>query len=116
MKTDSKTQHPLLTPREAARRLDVTTGTLQNWRSSGQGPAYVKLRSQVRYEIREVDFYARAKEDRTPLTLDQLSTWWGISIGAIYALRQEHNLTHTRNRRVTVYRGDAELFLRALSR
>lgn len=39
----------LLTVREAARRLGLACGTLNNWRSSGQGPAFVRLGSAVRY-------------------------------------------------------------------
>ena len=40
----------LLTTREAARRLGLATGTLQNWRIRGQGPAFVRLGKAVRYD------------------------------------------------------------------
>lgn len=39
----------LLDTREAARRLGLAAGTLQNWRIRGQGPAFVRLGKAVRY-------------------------------------------------------------------
>lgn len=40
----------LLTPREAADLLSVTTRTLERWRMTGQGPEFVSLsRGTVRY-------------------------------------------------------------------
>ena len=39
----------LLTTREAARRLGLAAGTLANWRTSGQGPAVIRLGRAVRY-------------------------------------------------------------------
>ena len=47
----------LLTTGEAARELDLATGTLQNWRSSGQGPAYIKHRRSVYYLQSEIERY-----------------------------------------------------------
>ena len=40
----------LLDTREAALRLRLASGTLQNWRSQGQGPAFVRLGRAVRYD------------------------------------------------------------------
>lgn len=40
----------LLTTYEAARRLGLAAGTLQNWRIRGQGPAYVRLGKAIRYD------------------------------------------------------------------
>lgn len=40
----------LLNTREAARRLGLAAGTLQNWRIRGQGPTYVRLGKAIRYE------------------------------------------------------------------
>jgi excisionase family DNA binding protein len=40
----------LLTTREAARRLGLAAGTLQNWRIRGQGPAFVRLGKAIRYD------------------------------------------------------------------
>ena len=43
----------LLTTQEAAHRLGLAIGTLQNWRIRGEGPAWVRLGRAVRY--RETD-------------------------------------------------------------
>lgn len=45
-----------LTPSQLILRWDgaVTTGTLANWRSKGEGPAYSKFGSRVRYPIAKV--------------------------------------------------------------
>ena len=40
----------LLTTREAARRLGLAVGTLQNWRVRGQGPAFIRLGRAIRYD------------------------------------------------------------------
>jgi excisionase family DNA binding protein len=39
----------LLTPEEVAERLQVTLRTLQRWRTSGTGPAYIKSGRLIRY-------------------------------------------------------------------
>ncbi|MCC7261583.1 MAG: helix-turn-helix domain-containing protein [Candidatus Latescibacteria bacterium] len=44
------TSSTLLTTREAARRLGLAAGTLQNWRIRGEGPAFVRLGKAVRYD------------------------------------------------------------------
>ena len=45
-----------LSPAQLVLRWDgaVTTGTLANWRSKGEGPAYSKFGSRVRYPIAKV--------------------------------------------------------------
>lgn len=45
-----------LTPTELSKRWGgaVTTGTLANWRSKGQGPAFAKFGSRVRYPLANV--------------------------------------------------------------
>lgn len=45
-----------LTPAQLILRWDgaVTTGTLANWRSKGEGPAYSKFGSRVRYPIAKI--------------------------------------------------------------
>lgn len=45
-----------LTPAELSKRWGgaVTTGTLANWRSKGQGPAFAKFGSRVRYPLAKV--------------------------------------------------------------
>lgn len=45
---------------ELAERWDTTTKTLANWRSRGQGPAYVKLGMSVRYALADVEAHERA--------------------------------------------------------
>jgi hypothetical protein len=46
----------LLTTPEAARRLSIAVGTLQNWRIRGEGPAFIKLgRKAVRYDPATLD-------------------------------------------------------------
>lgn len=56
-----------LTPVELALRWRMTdkdgkpqTGTLKNWRSTGDGPRYVKLGRRVLYPLPEVEAHERA--------------------------------------------------------
>lgn len=59
----------LLAPEQVAEMLQVSTGTLENWRYRGEGPPFVKLgskrRSPVRYERKAVEdwIYADMKRD-----------------------------------------------------
>ena len=56
----------LLTEAEAAELLGCSTRTLQSWRQSGQGPAFVKLNgTMVRYPRRAVEEFIAAGERRT---------------------------------------------------
>jgi hypothetical protein len=59
--------HDLLTPEEVAGRLHQTLRGLQHWRSSGKGPAWVKLGRRVLYPAATVDQFVRelAAEART---------------------------------------------------
>jgi len=109
---------PLLTPREAARELRTTVGNLTQLRYQGRGPSYLKLGKEVRYDRREIDRYLRAKDDRTMLTLDDLATWWGVSVEKIHSLRSGDNAlpTHKHGRRVMVNRGQAQEFMQSLIR
>lgn len=54
------------TPAELAERLDVSVGTLANWRWRGEGPRYVKLgaarSSRVRYRAEDVTAWERLHE------------------------------------------------------
>jgi Helix-turn-helix domain len=43
-----------LTPAEVASRLRISEMTLKNWRWLGQGPAYTKVGSAVRYGVDDV--------------------------------------------------------------
>ena len=45
----------LLTPVELSEMLDVTLGTLANWRSYGHGPKYTKVGGRVRYPQTEIN-------------------------------------------------------------
>lgn len=51
-----------LTPTELSKRWSgaVTTGTLANWRSKGQGPAFAKFGSRVRYPLANVVEWEKA--------------------------------------------------------
>lgn len=44
-----------LTTRELARMLDVAPGTLHNHRTSGTGPAFIKVFGAVRYAVEDVE-------------------------------------------------------------
>jgi hypothetical protein len=46
---DLKSQFDLVTPEEFAQLRNVTTGTLANERSRGEGPAFVKVGGKVMY-------------------------------------------------------------------
>jgi len=52
----------LLTPAEAARRLGVKERVLERWRSTGDGPAYVRLGGKtLRYRASDLEaFIARS--------------------------------------------------------
>jgi predicted DNA-binding transcriptional regulator AlpA len=51
---DIRPDDVLLTPALVAQRFGLHTGTLNNWRSRGFGPSYVRLGRRVRYPEREV--------------------------------------------------------------
>ena len=51
----------LLTTRQVSDLLQVTTGTLAQWRSRGKGPPYHKIDKRiVRYDQAEIDLYLNA--------------------------------------------------------
>lgn len=57
----------LLTPAKLAEHLEVSTGTLANWRSAGTGPTYVRLSGVVRYRVDAVEkWIARGNAPRWP--------------------------------------------------
>lgn len=45
----------LLNQNELASRWGMSPRTLENWRSTGKGPKYIKLGGQVRYKIAEIE-------------------------------------------------------------
>lgn len=50
----------LLTTRELSRRYGISVGTVQNWRSQGRGPTYVKLGRSVRYRVEDIEAFVQA--------------------------------------------------------
>lgn len=54
-----KNSNQLLTPKQVSEMLQISTGTLENWRINGHGPKYLKLggqhRSPVRYLLQDVE-------------------------------------------------------------
>lgn len=50
----------LLTPAKLAEHLEVSTGTLANWRSAGTGPKYIRLSGVVRYRIDAIEKWIAA--------------------------------------------------------
>lgn len=58
----------LLSERQLADQLGVHRGTLTNWRSKGQGPAFQKVGRAVRYDPSTVAKWLRAQQrTRTPV-------------------------------------------------
>ena len=49
-----------LTREEAAKYLGLGLRTLDNWRSQGRGPWYLKLGSRVIYALQELDVFKAA--------------------------------------------------------
>lgn len=55
-----------LTTEEAAKYLGVGSGTLQNWRSQGRGPKFLKIGRAVRYHKETLDrFLAESEVQQT---------------------------------------------------
>ncbi len=51
----------LLTPHEAAERLRVTARVLERWRSTGEGPQFVRLsRKSIRYRDEDLTAFVAA--------------------------------------------------------
>jgi|KBSSwiStaDraftv2_1062776.scaffolds.fasta_scaffold2293133_2 predicted site-specific integrase-resolvase len=53
-----------LTPRGAARYLNVAVSTLERWRREGTGPRYFVLnqRRKVVYDVADIDAFVRGQE------------------------------------------------------
>jgi hypothetical protein len=57
---------PLLTPREAAAYLGVTTKALENWRGTGAGPNFIRLSARcVRYIREDLEAHVWASRRRS---------------------------------------------------
>ena len=50
----------LLDAKETAALLEVTTGTLRNWRSKGRGPRYVTGLGAIKYRVNDIQAYITA--------------------------------------------------------
>jgi excisionase family DNA binding protein len=50
----------LLTPAETAEKLRVSMRTLEYWRFSGRGPAFIRVGKRVRYRPADVEAFLKA--------------------------------------------------------
>lgn len=46
-----------LLPKEAAARMRMSVGTLANWRTSGEGPRFIKFGRRVLYPLHEIEAF-----------------------------------------------------------
>lgn len=52
----------LLTSKELAKILNVTTKTLERWRGTGEGPLFIRISaSNVRYRSQDVEAFIKAR-------------------------------------------------------
>ena len=51
----------LINPAALAEKLDSSPQTLANWRSSGKGPAFIKVGGRVMYDDADVDAWLHAQ-------------------------------------------------------
>ena len=51
----------LLTTKEAAALLDMSQGSLDQWRSKGLGPPYIKVEGTVRYQAEEIGKWLKSR-------------------------------------------------------
>jgi len=56
------TPRKFLSTKELSKLLDIPEGTLRQWRSSGVGPTWHKLRGSVRYDMEHVDRFIHESE------------------------------------------------------
>ncbi len=57
-----------LTTAQAAEALSLSKSTLDNWRSQGRGPSYIKVGGAVRYRIADIESWV---ESQQVVTIDQ---------------------------------------------
>lgn len=60
MQTNDPTTLPMLSCRDAAAFLGLAPATLDNWRSLGRGPKFVKLGARVLYDRVELERFKTA--------------------------------------------------------
>jgi len=66
-----KTQHDLVTPKDAAAIMSVSVGTLAKWRSTGHPSIpYVKIGRCVRYRRAELEDYIQKYTINSPSETD----------------------------------------------
>ena len=56
------TLRKFLNTRQLSELLDIPEGTLRQWRCSGVGPRWHKLRGSVRYDMQHVDRFIHESE------------------------------------------------------
>jgi predicted DNA-binding transcriptional regulator AlpA len=54
------TQDPKLSNADAARYVGISPKTLNDWRSAGRGPSYLKIGTLVRYRQSDLDAFLDA--------------------------------------------------------
>ena len=59
-----ETRH--LNPFQLSRRWGITPKTLQNWRSQGKGPAFIKVGGHVLYRMEDLERYETERMYNTP--------------------------------------------------
>lgn len=52
--------HDLLNTKDAAPRVGVTPGTLENWRVAGTGPRFIKAGKRVFYDPADIEAWKEA--------------------------------------------------------
>ncbi len=62
---------PCLTQKELARRWTISHRTLERWRWTGQGPAYMKIGGRIVYRIEDVLAHEHAHLCRTEDSLGE---------------------------------------------
>jgi excisionase family DNA binding protein len=59
-----RTSRRYVNTREAAEYLGCSPKTLQNWRSSGKGPRFVRIGGKIAYDFADLDAFIREGESR----------------------------------------------------
>lgn len=58
-------QDELLMPKEAAKLLRVSEGTLRDWRYRRVGPPYIRVGQRPRYDVRDLERWLRDRRQET---------------------------------------------------
>lgn len=53
----------ILTREECAERLNISVRTLDRWRYTGEGPAFLKMNRTVRYEESDIENFLHSKKN-----------------------------------------------------